>query len=217
MSTPSRDERRQTAATLPEKNKEQNRLLRDMQEQAGLTPHPRPGPANHRCTKTTVAEEREERIDLVIEQIRIIRAQLPVLLERFTQIPDPRQPKKIKHSLTLLMVFGIVCFVLQIGSRREATREMSFPQIQENLRLLLPELDTTPHADTLYRLLRGLGKNVNEIENALIALIQRLIRKKKFCRYLINQHYPIAIDGSRKLGTTGLWSEALLEQRLPLA
>lgn len=149
--------------------------------------------------------------------MRVIRAQLPTLLQRLAKIPDPRQPGKVKHALTSLMLFGLLCFVLQLSSRREATRELSWPQFAQNLRTLFPELGTIPHADTLYRLLRDLGEDVRQIEQAHVALVTQMMRKKKFRHYLINHCYPIAIDGSRKLGSAELWSEALLEQRLPLA
>jgi len=149
--------------------------------------------------------------------VRVIRAQLPTLLRRLAKIPDPRQPGKVRHAMTSVLLFGLLCFVLQLGSRREATRELTWPQFEHNLRALFPELETLPHADTLFRLLRDLGEDVQHIEQAHVALVERLIRKKKFRRHLINNCYPIAIDGSRKLNCTGPWSEALLEQRLPLA
>lgn len=41
-----------------------------------------------------------------------------------------------------------------------------------------------------------------------------MIRRKKFRRFLINNCYPIAIDGSRKTTFNCLWSEALLQQRI---
>jgi hypothetical protein len=55
---------------------------------------------------------------------------------------------------------------------------------------------------------------VQAIEQAIIDLVQKLIRQKKFRRFLINNCYPIALDGSRKTTFTGLWSDALLQQRI---
>lgn len=191
--------------------------MRELRERDALTGTARPGPANHRSALPTVEAEREARTAVVAEQARVIRAQLPTLLKRLEKIPDPRQPGKVKHALASLMLFGLLCFVLHLGSRREATREMSWPQFELNLRTLFPELESIPHADTLYRLLRELGEDVQSIEQAHVALVERLIRKKKFRRYLINNCYPVAIDGSRKTAGTALWSEALLEQRLPQA
>ena len=40
-----------------------------------------------------------------------------------------------------------------------------------------------------------------------------LIRKKKFKRYLINNCYPVAIDGSQKLARKDLFTEELLQRK----
>jgi hypothetical protein len=101
-------------------------------------------------------------------------------------------------------------FVFQFASRREVNREMTRAQFEANLRLLFPELETLPHADTLFRLLRDI--DVEHIEQAHIELVGRLIRGKKFRRYLINNCYPIAIDGSQKFARDTLWDENLLQR-----
>ncbi len=143
--------------------------------------------------------------------MRILKAQLPSLLNRLNKIPDPRHPKKIKHNLTLLMLYGLLMFVFQLSSRRQANRQMTHPQFKENLRLLFPELDDLPHADTLFRLLSTI--DVDQIEGALVELIKRLIAKKKFHRYLINNCYPVAIDGTQKMPFNTLWCEQLLQRK----
>ena len=137
----------------------------------------------------------------------MIRAQLPTLLQRLRQIEDPRHPNKLKHGLVSLMLYGMLVFVLHCSSRREANTEITRPQFEENLRLLFPELDILPHADTLFRLLTKI--DVSQIEQAHLELVARLIRKKKFAAYRINNCYPIAIDGTQKLGGASLWSESL--------
>jgi len=43
-------------------------------------------------------------------------------------------------------------------------------------------------------------------------MLGRLIRGKKFRRYLIDNGYPIAIDGSQKIAGDRLWDENLLER-----
>jgi len=163
----------------------------------------------------SVEEERQARTEAITEQARILRAQWPTLLRRLRQIPDPRQPKKVKHALTSLMLYGILTFVLHYSSRREANKEITRPQFEQNLLALFPELESLPHADTLFRLLRDLGSDVEQIEQAQVELLNQLIRKKKFKRYLINNCYPIAIDGSRKITCSDLWSDKLLQQRIP--
>ncbi|MCP4289605.1 MAG: transposase family protein, partial [Gammaproteobacteria bacterium] len=138
---------------------------------------------------------------------------MPVLLRRLSKIPDPRQPKKTKHKLTVLMIYGILVFVLQYSSRRQANADITHPMIGQNLRLLFPELESMPHADTLFRLLSRI--DVEQIEQAQIALVNQLIRNKKFMPMRVNNCYPVAIDGTQKLGGLELWSESQLQYRIP--
>ena len=140
----------------------------------------------------------------------VLRRELPRLLERLGKIPDLRNPRRCRHKLTVLLLYGLLMFVFQFASRREVNLEMTRAQFKANLRLLFPELETLPHADTLFRLLRDI--DVQSIEQAHIELVGRLIRGKKFRRYLINNCYPVAIDGSQKFARDTLLDENLLQR-----
>ncbi len=132
--------------------------------------------------------------------------------KELSKIPDPRQPKKVKHKLTVVLLYGLLSFVLQMASRREANRELSRPAFLATLQALFPELESLPHADTLHRLLQEI--EVQALEEAHVELLRRWIRNKKFRRYLISQCYPIAIDGTQKLARGGQWlGEEWLERR----
>jgi hypothetical protein len=159
----------------------------------------------------TVEEECAGRIEAVTEQARVLKAQWPVLLRQLRKISDPRKPKKIKHKLTVLTLYGTLVFVLHYSSRRQANSRITHPMIEKNLRELFPELESMPHADTLFRLLQRI--NVNDIEQAQIELVRQLIRKKKFAPFRVNNAYPVAIDGTQKLVGSELWHEALLQRR----
>lgn len=156
-------------------------------------------------------EETASRTQALTEQVRLLKAQLPLLLSRLSQIPDVRNPKKLKHKLTHLLLYGLLMFVYQYGSRREVNREMTRAMFQQNLRELFPELAQLPHADTLYRLLEKI--DVEAIQEAHIEFIRKLMKGKKFRRYLINNCYPVAIDGTQKLATELLWGEELLQRK----
>ncbi len=80
-------------------------------------------------------EERSEREEAVTEQMRIMKGCLPVLLKRLAGIDDPRNPKKCKHKLTVLMIYGILTFVFQMSSRRE--EETVFRRLNRNFQLRL--------------------------------------------------------------------------------
>jgi hypothetical protein len=132
----------------------------------------------------------------VAGQLGVFRTLLPKLLKELSKIPDPRQPKKVKHELTGVLLYGLLSFVLQMASRREANRELSRPAFLATLQALFPELESLPHADTLHRLLQAI--DVQFLEETHVGLLRRWIRNKKFRRYLISQCYPIAIDGTQK-------------------
>ncbi len=140
-----------------------------------------------------------------------MRQRLPVLLKRLDKIPDPRNPNKLKYKITVLMIYGILVFVFQYASRRAANGEITRPMFEENLRVLFPELENLPHTDTLFRLLCRI--DVSQIEQAHVELVNHLIRDKKFTRYLVNNCYPIAIDGSQKIAFSTLWDEHLLQRK----
>jgi len=138
---------------------------------------------------------------------------LPVLLERLSKIKDPRNPRKLRHKLTVLMIYGILCFAFQMSSRREANKEMTRPVFEANLRRLFPDLEELPHNDTLARLLARI--EVSQIQAAHLDMIRQLIRGKKFGRYLIGNCYPIAVDGSQKLSRAQLWDAQCLGRKVP--
>lgn len=212
MSKPSRRPGREEIKAQRRKKKQLEKELRDTQRSQGLTPKTHTTSSNATSPYDSVEAEREGRLDAVTGQMRIIKAQLPQLLKHLNQIPDPRNPKKLKHSLTLLMLYGLLMFVFHLSSRRQANREMTHPQFKENVRLLFPELNDLPHADSLFRLLSRI--DTNQIEQTLVELIHRLIAKKTFRRYLINNCYPIAIDGTQKMPFNAIWCEQLLQRRI---
>jgi hypothetical protein len=205
--------RRPTRAGLREERgnkRRQEKALNAKRCAMGQRP-PAPAPLPNRCsTFATLAEEREAREDAVSKQTRLLRKELPALLGQLEQIPDPRDPRKRQHKLTVLLLWGLLMFVFQFASRRESNREMTRPQFLANLHLLFPEIETLPHADTLYRLLRDI--DLTPLEQAHVDLVRRLIRGKSVRRYLINHCHPIAIDGSQKLAGDTLWAEELLQR-----
>lgn len=212
MNKPSLRLRRQD---LNEKKLAQRKAVRKLRQRQAAQGLKNPSTAtisNGKSAWTTVEQEKQARQEAVEEVLKVYRCVLPTLLKRFEKIRDPRNPKTVKHKATVLMLFGILTFVFQMSSRREANRQMTMPMFLENLRLMFPELETVPHQDTLNRLLSGI--EVAEIEQALLDLVQRFIRNKKFYGYLISQHYPIAVDGSQKLVRDWCGAEQWLERQV---
>ena len=212
MSKRSRRPGREEIKAQRKEHKKAQRELRSAKKAEGLDLPPSATISNRKCPYKTVEEECVMRLDAVTQQIKAYRAELPVLLKRLSKIKDTRNPKTIRHKLTVLLIYGILCFAFQMSSRREATREMTRPMFMANLCKLFPELEDLPHHDTLARLLARI--DVTDLEGAHIDMIRHLIRSKKFLRFLIGGCYPIAIDGTQKFKRSYLWDEECLERKV---
>ncbi len=171
--------------------------LREQKKAKGLNPPTRPTASNAKCPYANLQEEREARQEAVVEQFNVLRLMLPTVLAKLKNIDDPRDAEKRKYELPMLLLYGLLMFVFQMPSRREANRKMTRPQFMENLRVLIPEIEKLPHHVTLCRLLERI--DVEEIPTAHFALIRKLIKRKTFKRYLVDGCIPIAIDGTQKL------------------
>jgi hypothetical protein len=165
---------------------------------------------NRKSSETTPKEELEKRQKTVEDVTKIYSQIMPTLLNRLSKIPDPRQAIKVKHKITVLMVYGILLFVYQVGSRRNANKKLSTPIFLSNIKAIFPEFETIPHADTLARLLEDI--DVEKIQEAMIELLKSLIKKKKFKNLLINRKYLIAVDGSQKFSRDYQWQEEALKR-----
>jgi hypothetical protein len=158
----------------------------------------------------TVEEEQAARVMAVVEQVVVMRTLLPVLLHNLRGIEDPRQSAKVKHQLSALLLYGILLFVYQMASRREANRAMTRPQFLENLKLLFPEIEELPHHDTLARVLARI--DVEQIQEALIELLRTVLRRKKLRRFLVDGWLRVAVDGTQKLTREVCVNDHLLER-----
>ena len=152
--------------------------------------------ANRKADYKTIDEEKAAILQTTEAMLNVYRQLLPGLLKKLSRIPDPRAPKKIKHQLDLLIFYGILMFVFQIPSRRQANRELTTPQLLENVRAVFPALQEMPHQDTLYRLLVEI--DVGQLETIYIDLLRSMIRKKRFKNLLHKDRYLVAIDGTQK-------------------
>ena len=149
MSKSSRRPNREKIKAQRKERKRAQRVLREELKGKGFNISSHSTISNHKCEFRSVEEEGAARNEAVLEQLKVFRGKLPVLLGRLSKIPDPRNPKKTKHKLTVLLIYGILVFVMQMSSSREANREMTRPMFWENLKLVFPKLEDVPHHDTL--------------------------------------------------------------------
>ena len=207
MSKPSRRPGREEQK---ERYRAQKRVLRQRQRTEGMTVPVRPSASNRKSESVTVEEEQAARQTAVLEQVVVMRTLLPVLLSNLSEIDDPRQARKVKHQLSALLLYGILMFVYQMASRREANRKMTQPQFMENLKLLFPEVEDLPHHDTLARVLAKI--EVEQIQDALVELLRTLLRRKKLRRFLVDGWLRVAVDGTQKLARDESISDEYLQR-----
>jgi hypothetical protein len=188
------------------------RELREQQKRQGKEYPPTFTLPNRKSDWKTVNEEKEAIQYTTEEQLKVYEQFLPGLLKKLAQIPDLRNPKKIKHQMRVMMFYGILMFVFQKTSRRKTNQEMTTPQLLENLKVLFPELTDMPHQDTLCRLLEKIG--VAEIETIYIDMLKKLIRKKKFRNLLHQKRYLVAVDGTQKYVMDDCWDERYLRRKI---
>ncbi|WP_333593341.1 transposase family protein [Aminobacterium colombiense] len=188
------------------------RELREEQKKQGKHYPPTATLPNRKSDLKTVDEEKAVVQRVTEEQLKIYVQLLPGLLKKLARIPDPRNPKKTKHQMRVMMLYGILMFVFQKTSRRETNRTMTTPQILENLQAVFPELADMPHQETLCRLLEKI--DVGQIETLYLDMLKRLIRKKTFNNLLHKKRYLLAVDGTQKYVMNECWDERYLRRRI---
>ena len=202
-----------TLASL--KRHERRRKQRELREQQKRQSRQYPPTftlPNRKSDLKTVEEEKET-IQLTTENtLSVYRQLLPSLLQKLSRIPDPRNPKKTKHKMAVMMLYGLLTFVFQIPSRRKANQEMTTPQLLANLQAVFPELTEMLHQDTLCRLLEKM--DVDQIETSYNDMLRRLIRKKTFKSLLHNNRYLVAVDGTQKYIMDECWDERYLRRKI---
>lgn len=194
----------ETKQNRAERRRKQRELKEQLKKQGKQYPPSFTLP-NRKSSFSTVSQEKAYIQSVTEEKLKVYANILPGLLKKLSQIPDPRNPNKIKHQITVMMLYGILMFTFQMTSRRQTNRGLTTPQLLENLRAIFPELIDMPHQDTLCRLLENM--DVSKIETAYIQILKKLIRKKKFQNLLQQKRYLVAIDGTQKYIMDECWDE----------
>lgn len=195
-----------------ERRQKQRELLAERKKQGKGYPKTFTLP-NRKSSLKTVDEEEASLTRDAEETLEVYAQLLRKLLPKLARIPDPRNPRKTKHRLTMLMLYGILMFAFHRASRRAANRDMTTPRFLENFKALFPELVEMPHQDTLCRLLETM--EVERIEAAYLDLLKKLIRKKTFLKLLHKKRYLVAVDGTQKYVLGECWDERYLRRKIP--
>lgn len=186
---------------LKNKIKKSQEAIRSILKIKGNLSEARTDLANIKFPATTVDEERDILLAPLSAEIECWRKILPGLVADFEKIKDPRNPNSIKHSITVIMIYGLLLFLFRMGSRKELNLELNRPKFLENIKSIFPELNSKPHADTIARLLDGIDPET--IEKATAKMMKKLLDNDTFYDLLIMGKLPISIDGVEKIKRNG--------------
>ncbi len=167
---------------------------------------------NTKVPYQTTAEEQSAREEAAAAQLQVWRRHLPDLFKKLTHIADPRRPGSVRHKLSVVLFYGLLLFVFQYASRREANRHATSPALAEALRQVFPDIQSIPHYDTVERLLRAIP--VEDWEALLHDRITTLLRKHAVQQYLVDHRWVVALDGTQKFARHQRFADQALRRRV---
>jgi hypothetical protein len=175
-----------------------------------ITTYEEPKKKKSQANRKGGAAPTEEAEDKMMESYaRCLRVLLPGIMAKLSQINDPRDSSKIKHSLPLLLLFGILIFLSHCGSRRAANRTIAHNSLLSLVETFVPGVKEMPHADTLARLLRDI--DTDEIDVYYEEMIKNFLSSKQF-KDIHSGRFLVAIDGTQKFSRKYKWDERTLSQ-----
>ncbi len=151
---------------------------------------------NTKMAYRTTEDEQAGREIAVAAPLQVWQQHLPGIFKKLTRIPDLRRVGSVRHRITVVLFYGLLLFVFQYASRREANRNGTSPTLRAALQEVFPDITSVPHFDTVERLLRKIP--VDTWDTVLRDRITALLRQHGVQQYLVQHRWVIAVDGSEK-------------------
>lgn len=170
----------------------------------------RPSLPNRKNASETPEEQMAERQDLTEKTGKIWRFLLPGIITRFEELEDPRDVRKVKHTLSTVLVYALLLFMFKIGSRRATNKDLTRPIVVKNIQGILPELKSVPHCDTVNRVLKMMGEGVYKIQECGVSMLKQALKNKNFKAQMHKGKYLVLVDGSQKYTRDYKWAEQAL-------
>ena len=152
-------------------------------------------------------EEAEE--EMMTSYARFLRILLPGIMAKLSRIEDPRDPRKVRHSLPFLLLIGIIMFLSHRTSRRSVNRTIVRSSVLSMVEEFVPGVNDMPHADTLARLLSNI--DAEKINIHYEEMIKEFINSNQF-KEVQSGRFRVAIDGTRKFSRKYKWDDRALHQ-----
>ena len=113
----------------------------------------------------------------------------------------------------MVLVLGVLLFLLCAPSRRAGKCELTEPKPWKTPQAAFAQLDRIPDMDTVARVVEEIP--AREVEEVLTSTLQRLLRNPPVERWVMQQRYLIAMDGTLKGRGMVRHAEEMLEKSSP--
>ena len=151
----------------------------------------------------------EDEAEVMSHYARYLRILLPGIMAKLSRIEDPRDTRRVTHSLPLLLLYGIIIFLSHCTSRRSVNRTIAHNSVMSLVEEFVPDVNGMPHADTLARLLGNI--DAEDINIHYEEMIKGFISSNEF-KEVQSGRFRVAIDGTRKFTRKHKWDERALHQ-----
>jgi len=132
--------------------------------------------------------------------------------EIFQGVKDERNQYLITYPMEGLLFTGTLMYLLRLGARREITHTLRGNQVSEKKFKALFGAEKIPHGDTLNYGFKRIDPE--EIQEIIIRLVKKLIRKKALNRWRLYRNYLVTFDGTGVLTYSERHCEHCLTQKL---
>lgn len=139
---------------------------------------------------------KKQELNILENIITIINQYFPELISKFDGLTDVRHQSYVKYKMKVIFIVRLMGLMSSIKSMHELTEEFNTEETIENIAQICGlELDEIPHCDTINDIFENI--KVEEIEEIIKYMINRMIRNKMFDKFKIrDKYYHVIVDGT---------------------
>ena len=139
---------------------------------------------------------RKKELNILENVVTIINQYFPELINKFEGLTDIRHQSYVKYKMKVIFIVRLMGLMSSIKSMHELTEEFNTEEAIENIAQICGlELEEIPHCDTINDIFEKI--KVEEIEEIIKYMINRMIRNKMFNKFKIrDKYYHVIVDGT---------------------
>jgi len=139
---------------------------------------------------------KKKELNILENVVTVINQYFPELINKFEGLTDIRNQSYVKYKMKVIFIVRLMGLMSSIKSMHELTEEFNTEEAIENIAQICGlELEEIPHCDTINDVFEKV--KVEEIEEIIKYMINRMIRNKMFDKFKIrDKYYHVIVDGT---------------------